>query len=220
MKTLLTWGVATAAALAAARPALAADEQAIAAGKAGGSQRTVTNAKADRAEILALLRALEDAARRGDVNGAAALVDFPVLMVTDDSRGEAMVDSWSKDQWLEVMAPFYKPAPGATIAHRPAIFLVTDSLATVADEVTTTLGERKLSTRSALLVVRTGGRWKVKSMVEGGWGGTVRDRPEAAPEPGPRAPTAPPPTAPPPAASPPDAPKAPDAPTPPPEPAR
>jgi hypothetical protein len=180
MKTLLTCGLATAVALAVARPAPAADEHATPAGEAGGIARTVTNAKADRAEILALLRALEDAARRGDVNGAAALVDFPVLMVTDDSRGEAMADSWSKDQWLEVMAPFYKPAPGATIAHHPSIFLVTDSLATVADEVTTTLGKRKLSTRSALLVVRTGGRWKVKSMIEGGFGGAPKPPPEPA----------------------------------------
>jgi hypothetical protein len=219
MKTLVTCCAAAALALAVARPALAADERATPADEARWIPRTVTDAKADRTEILALLRALEDAARRGDVNGAAALVDFPVLMVTDDSHGEAMADTWSKDQWLEVMAPFYKPAPGATIAHRPAIFLVTDSLATVADEITTTLGKRKVSTRNALLVVRTGGKWKVKSMVEGGWGGTVRERPDEAPS------AARPPGAASPGAAPPDAPRPPaDAPKPPPaaapEPAR
>jgi len=179
MKTLLTCGAA--AVLALARPGFARP-----AAEPGGPEaaawvpRTVTNAKADRAEILALFHALEDAARRGDVNAAAAFVDFPVLMVTDDAKGEAMADTWSKDQWTEVMAPFYKPRPNTTIAHRPAVFLVTDSLATVSDEITITMGKRTFSTRSALLVVRTAGKWKVKSMVEGGWGGTVRERPEGA----------------------------------------
>jgi hypothetical protein len=200
MKTLLTCGTAAALALAVASPARPAEERNPAPDAA--IPRTVTNAKADRAEILALLRALEDAVRRSDVNGAASLVDFPVLMVTDDAKGEAMADTWSKDQWIEVMAPFYRPAPGTTISHRPAIFLVTDSLATVADEVTVTTGKQKFTTRSALVVVRTGGKWKVKSMVEGGWGGAVRDRPEASDAPpaarpsGGAAPSAPSPTPP------------------------
>ncbi len=181
MKTLVTCATAASLALGLPAPVRAAGERAGAAEAAPPTPRTVANGKADRAEILALLHALDDAARRGDVNGAAALLDFPVLMVTDDAKGEAMADTWSKDQWIDVMTPSYQPAPGATVVHRPAIFLVTDSLATVADEVTTTVGKRKITTRSAMLVVRTGGKWKVKSMVEGGWGGTARDRAESSP---------------------------------------
>src|SRR6266568_3953383 len=76
---------------------------------AGWVPRKVTNDQQDRKEIAALSKAMHAAAKNGDLTAAVALVDFPVLMVTDDSKGEAPAESWTREKWMEVMAPFYKP---------------------------------------------------------------------------------------------------------------
>jgi hypothetical protein len=137
---------------------------------AGWSPRKVSREAQDKKEITALLAAMDDAGKKGDLQAAVALVDFPVLMVTDDSKGEASSEPWTKEQWVKVMEPFFKPNPDMKMTHRHAIFLVTDSLATVQDQATMTMGPKKVASRSATLLVRKGGQWRVKSMIEGGWG--------------------------------------------------
>src|SRR6266545_4746445 len=104
---------------------------------------------------MAGFKAMEDAGRKGDLDAASALVDFPVLMVTDDSKGEATAGAWSKEQWMQVMAPFYKkPMGDMKVTHKPSIFMVTDSLASVDDQQTMTLGGKKVATRTTSLLVR------------------------------------------------------------------
>src|SRR6266545_6402745 len=58
----------------------------------------VKSEQADKKEILALFKSMEMAEKKGDLNAAAALVDFPVLMVTDDSKGQAMSGAWDKEK--------------------------------------------------------------------------------------------------------------------------
>jgi len=133
---------------------------------------TVMHADRDRREIASLMKRMEEAGAKGDVQAAAALMDFPVLMVTDTAKGEAVAGSWSREQWIEMMTPFYaKPMPAGTVSHgKPVIVLVSDSLATVGAPWTMKMGTRTVSGTSAMLLVRTGGAWKVKSSIEGGWG--------------------------------------------------
>lgn len=131
----------------------------------------VTREARDRKEIAALWKEFEQCEKKGDVHAAAALVDFPVLMVTDDSRGQAMGETWSREQWTKVMEPFYKsPNPDMKVTHRPQVFLMSDSLATVNDVVTVTTGPKKMTARNSTLVIRKDGKWLVKAMTEGGWG--------------------------------------------------
>ncbi|HEX9399594.1 MAG TPA: hypothetical protein VF912_05745 [Anaeromyxobacter sp.] len=131
----------------------------------------VTNASKDKQEIQALLHAMDAAGRTGDLDAAAALVDFPVMMMTDDSKGEAMGEPWSRDRWTEVMKPFYdKPMKDVKITHKPTIFLLSDSLASVDDVSTMTMGGKTVTSRSSSLLVRRDGKWRVKTMAEGGWG--------------------------------------------------
>jgi uncharacterized protein (TIGR02246 family) len=125
----------------------------------------------DKQEIQALLRAMESAATTGDLDAAAALVDFPVTMITDDSKGEASGDAWSREQWTQVMKPFYeKPMKDAKTTHKPTIFLLTDSLASVDDVWTMRQGGKTMTSRTSMLVIRKEGKWRVKAMAEGGWG--------------------------------------------------
>ncbi len=125
----------------------------------------------DKQEIQALFRAMETASRNGDLDAAAALVDFPVTMITDDSRGEAKGEVWSREQWTQVMKPFYdKPMKDVKVTHKPTIFLLSDSLGSVNDVATFSHGGKPVTTRSSMLVVRRDGTWRVKTMAEGGWG--------------------------------------------------
>lgn len=124
----------------------------------------------DKKEIMAVFAKMEAAGRKADLDAAAALVDFPVLMVTDDSKGEAQSSGWTREQWTEVMKPFYAKPMEGKVTHKPTIFVVTDSLATVTDNWTMTMGGKTRSGRNSTLFVRKGGDWKIKAMVEGGWG--------------------------------------------------
>ena len=86
----------------------------------------------DKQEIQALFKAIEAAGKKGDLDAAAGLVDFPVTMMTDDSKGQGMGEAWSREQWTQVMKPFYAmPMKDVKVTHKPNVFLLSDSLASV-----------------------------------------------------------------------------------------
>src|SRR6185369_12658213 len=78
---------------------------------AGWAPPRVAREAQDRKEIQALLKAMDDAGNAGDVDAAAALLDYPVPMVNHDAKGQATAQPWSKEQWVKVMQPFFKPHP-------------------------------------------------------------------------------------------------------------
>jgi len=166
------FALAFAASLALASPALADDKAGSADPMAGWAPPVVKNEKKDRQEIEALLKKMEAASAKGDIDAAMALIDFPVLMVTDDAKGEAGGETWTQAQWSEVMKPFYaKPAPpGSQTQGKRTFVLISDSLALVGAGWTMKMGPKKVSGTSGLILVRKGGAWKAKAMVEGGWG--------------------------------------------------
>lgn len=131
----------------------------------------VAREAADRKEILALMKAMDAAAVNGDLEAAATLVHFPVLMATDDAKGQGSAEAWTREQWLEVMKPMYaKPMSDAKTTHNPTIFLVSDSLALVGDNWSMTMGKKKMAGRSAAMLVRVDGSWRFAAMMESGWG--------------------------------------------------
>jgi hypothetical protein len=148
---------------------------------AGWVPRKVTNEAKDKKEIMALLQKMEAAGMKGDLDAALALVDFPVLMATDDSKGEAMGEAWSREQWIQVMRPFYdKPMKGMKVTHKPTIFLLSDSLASVDDVVTMTMGKKTVTMRNTSLLIRRNGEWLLKVMAEPGWGDMMAAAPQGA----------------------------------------
>jgi ketosteroid isomerase-like protein len=141
----------------------------------------VKNAAKDKQEITALIKAMESAARTGDLDAAVALVDFPVMMMTDDSKGEAMGEPWSREEWLEVMKPFYEQLmKDMKVTHKPNIFLVSDSLASVDDVSTMKMGGKTITSRNSMFLIRREGKWRVKGMAEGGWGDMMAQAPHGA----------------------------------------
>jgi len=158
----------------AALPASAEDRPAAGGDPMAGWTPPVIKAdRQDRKEIEAFIKKMEGAATKGDLEAAAALVDFPVLMTTDDAKGEAGGETWSREQWLQVMKPFYaQPMPAdAMTPGKRTIVLISDSLALVGSSWTMKMGpKRKVSGTSGLVLVRKGGEWRAKAFVEGGWG--------------------------------------------------
>jgi hypothetical protein len=153
---------------------------------AGWVPSKLANPAKDRKEIQALLQAMDAAGKRGDIDAAAALVDFPVVMATDDSKGEGMAESWSREEWMEVMRPFYaKPLTDVKVTHKPDIFLLSDSLASVDDVATVKTRDRTITMRNTTLLVRRDGKWMVKMMAEPGWGDMPQMHGTAPPSPEP-----------------------------------
>jgi hypothetical protein len=148
---------------------------------AGWTPKKVTRDAQDRKEIAAFIQMMDDAGRKGDLAAATALVDFPVLMVTDDSKGQASAVPWSREQWTQAMEPFYKNPMGGKVTHRPTVFLASDSLATLNDVVTMTMGKRSMTSRNTSILVRKDGKWLVKVMMEGGWGDMMATLPQQTP---------------------------------------
>ncbi len=154
--------------------ALAAQEKPAAASgdaMAGWAPPKVKSEAKDKQEIHALFERMDAASRKGDLEAAAALIDFPVTMITDDSKGQGTGEVWSREQWTQAMKPFYdKPMKDAKVTHRPTVFLLTDSLANVTDVYTVAQGKKTITARTAMSLVRRDGQWRVKTMAEGGWG--------------------------------------------------
>jgi uncharacterized protein (TIGR02246 family) len=141
---------------------------------AGWVPPKVKNAAKDKQEIRAVFEAMEGAMRTGDIDAAVALIDFPVTMITDDSKGQAMGEAWDREKWTQMMKPFYaKPMKEMKVTHKPDVFLLSDSLASVDDTATMTMGGKSVTSRSSTLLARVDGKWRVKAMVEGGWGDTM-----------------------------------------------
>ena len=126
------------------------------------------------------LKVMEQAGKKGDLAAAAATIDFPVLMVTDDSKGQASAESWSREQWVKVMEPMYAKPMEGKMTHQPVIFLASDSLATLNDVVTMTMGKKSITARNTTILVRKDGQWLVKAMMEGGWGDMMAGPPPEA----------------------------------------
>ena len=136
-------------------------------------ERKVTNERKAKMEIEALFKAQEEAHAKTDVTAGAALIDFPILMVTDDAKSVTSA-LWDKERWTQAMTPFFNPIPNPPSIKRN-VTVLTDSLATVVTDWTLVTGESKISGRSESLLVKRDGRWLVKSEVEGGWGDVLKE---------------------------------------------
>jgi ketosteroid isomerase-like protein len=144
----------------------------------GWSPRKITDEKQEKKEIEALLQEMHAAYRNGDQAAVAARIEFPVLMITDDWKGEVLARSWDRETWMNKMAPLFQhPVQDLQRAHQHDIFVVSDSLASVEDEQSVMMGKKKVTIRNSSIVVRKDRSWFVRATVEGGWGDTPIAKP-------------------------------------------
>lgn len=139
--------------------------------KNGPWTRKPTDESKSKREIQSLFKNDEEAWKKGDFDAALAHVDFPVFMVTDDSKGKPHAETWSREQWTKMMKPMAQQMPkDMEVSHDYSINVLSDSLATYADSFTMKTGGMSYKGKSSGVLVKKDGEWKWKSLIEPGWG--------------------------------------------------
>ena len=139
--------------------------------KMGPWSRKTDDAKVKK-EIQAFFARQDDLEKKRDMQGQMASIDFPVYMVTDAAGGKIEAADTSREQWEQMMKPFFENAPkDMKVTHKRTIVVLSDSLANATDDFVMTMGKQKLSGRNTSLLVKRDGAWKWKVMAEAGWAG-------------------------------------------------
>jgi ketosteroid isomerase-like protein len=163
--------------------------------KMGPMSRAVT--KADKKGVDELYKAFEDAMMKGDINAAADLVDFPVIMLSDDSKGVTKTFKATRAHWIAIFTPFMpfmadRPKDMKMSAKHTPTFL-SDTLAVSIESNGMSMGKIKGKWSAMSVLTLVDGKWKFKEMAEAGWGDMpgTSPAPATAKEPGTPAPTKP-----------------------------
>jgi hypothetical protein len=145
--------------------------------RAGPMTRVPEKEKADKKQLDQFFIAWGNAWKSGDVSAGAAMVDFPVLMLTDDTAGKFSSASVGQDQWVRMMKPMLEKHQehlakrgheGEKWSHKTTCYMLSDDLASCEGE--TSVGKVQGTLRSEMLMTRASSGWMVKSMVQAGWG--------------------------------------------------
>jgi hypothetical protein len=160
---------------AAAAPAAAVPPAAPDMTKMGPMSRPVT--KADKKGVDDLYKAFEAAMTKGDVNAAADLVDFPVIMLSDDSKGVAKSFNATREQWIGIFSPFANKPKDMKMSGKHAPTFLSDTLAVSVESSSMSMGKIKGKWSGMSVLTLVDGKWKFKEMAEAGWG----DMPGTAP---------------------------------------
>jgi hypothetical protein len=149
--------------------------------KMGPASRKPTNEAKTKKEIADFFKAQEEMEKKGDLEGMWASVDFPVYMMTDDSKGVPKSEEWSKEKYIAVMKPMMEGMPkDAKVTHKANVTVLSDSIVNVTDDFTMSAGKNKMSGRNLSVLVKRDGKWKWKVLGEAGWGDMPTTPPAAA----------------------------------------
>jgi hypothetical protein len=158
----------SAVASAAEKPATAPPAGAPDMSKVGPMSRKVT--KEDKKGIDELYKAVEDAMKKGDVNAFADLSDFPVIMLSDDSKGQVQWFPVTREQFIDLMKPMMGQPMPKDMKHKHTAHFLSDDLAVAIEENSATMGKEKGKWKAMSVLTLKDGKWKFKQMAEAGWG--------------------------------------------------
>jgi hypothetical protein len=139
--------------------------------KMGPWSRKPADEGAVKKEVAAFFKAQDENEKKMDMNAMLDAIDFPVTMMTDDSKGVPKVEAWSRDQYEAMMKGMMAGMPkDMKVTHNPTVTVLSDSLVNVTDNFTMSMGKVKMSGRNLSVLVKRDGKWKWKVMGEAGWG--------------------------------------------------
>lgn len=147
--------------------------------KIGAASRKPSDEREAKREIEQIYKAEDQAMKDHDFDAKLSHLDFPIFMATDDSRGMAEGKMVTKEEYTSMMKPHFDAMKDAKKTHNPTITVLSDNLATVVDSFTITSGKQKVTGKSTALLVKTNGQWKIKSLIEAGWGDVQKEKPGA-----------------------------------------
>jgi hypothetical protein len=126
----------------------------------------------DREGLDAFFRAREEAIVEGKWDVLRDQEDYPVFVVTETSTGESVADVWDAQRNGEVLGQAAPYAPRAELLHedREYHFVSNDMvISTVTNRYVLPDGNQ-VSWKGANVLVKRGGKWKNKLILEGGIG--------------------------------------------------
>ena len=137
--------------------------------KVGPMSRPVT--KEDKKGVDATFKAMEEAWKSGSADAVADLVDFPVIMLSDDATGAPKYFIAERAQWVAMMKPFLASMPkDVKMTHKHQTHFLSDTLAVAIEETSMKMGKTKGKWKGMSVLTLRDGKWKFKEMSEAGWG--------------------------------------------------
>jgi hypothetical protein len=137
--------------------------------KMGPMSRKVT--KEDKKGIADFYKKTDEAWQKGDIATLAESCDFPVIMLSDDSKGEVKHFNATREQWTAMMEGLTKGmSKDMKVKHKETPYFLSDDLAVVIEETSMTMGKMKGSWKGFSVLTLKDGKWKFKQMAEAGWG--------------------------------------------------
>lgn len=124
----------------------------------------------DTAALEALYKRRDDAHKLRNWEMLRDTIDFPVWMVSDTSEHEAVTWLGDESKLLEVQGNIMRAVPRTPVEHQRRFIFLTSGLALNLESNWVMVGAERLEFKAAHVLVKRGGQWKVKSVVEGGWG--------------------------------------------------
>ncbi|HEY4187547.1 MAG TPA: hypothetical protein VGP07_20890, partial [Polyangia bacterium] len=148
--------------------------------KVGPMSRKVT--KEDKKGVSDTFKAWDDGWKKGDVNALAEMVDFPIIMMSDSSKGEEKHFEATREQFIGMMQGVANMPKDMKMTAKRAPTFISDSLVVTINTVSMTMGKIKGSWHGFDVLALKDGKWKFKQICEAGWGDMA---PGAAPAPAP-----------------------------------
>ena len=103
-------------------------------GPAAGHSAPGTGADPRSMGIRVLLHEMECAYRNSDLAAAAALIDFPLMVMTGGSGGGALDVSLGPEQWLQAVEPRFNGQPAEQEPRTSTVVVITESIAWIEDD--------------------------------------------------------------------------------------
>ena len=139
--------------------------------KMGPWSRKPTNEARTKKDVDAFFKEEDALMKKRDFDGMLARMDFPVYMLTDDSKGVPMAKLYTREEYVKEMKGFWDNMPkDMKVTHKPTVTVLSDSLVSVTDDFNMQMGGKKMSGRNQAFLVKRDGQWKWKQMAEAGWG--------------------------------------------------
>jgi|CXWL01.1.fsa_nt_gi hypothetical protein len=164
------------------KPAPAAEKTPAAMPMAKPEWKPTKVTKADPKGVEMLYKSMHDAMMKGDAEAAAALCDFPMMMMTDSHAGATHMEMYTKEMWMKEMTPWMQNMPKdmkMDVKTKP--MFMSNNMAFVEESKTMTMGKTKDAWKGGALVVMKDGKWMYKGQIEGGWGDMMGKKQAEAP---------------------------------------
>ncbi|AWI30945.1 nuclear transport factor 2 family protein [Streptomyces sp. ICN441] len=127
------------------------------------------------ASIEAWFAEYDAAAAHRDIERMADLAVFPLNLVSDDSAGSGASAQWDREQYVRTMTEVMGDGGGdvAFESVRTPVFLG-PAMAVVFTDSTMTAGGTTQQLRYADVLIKRDGRWAFQTMLQSGWGDSLR----------------------------------------------